>query len=172
MLRKIYKVGVLLVFLIIPFLIISTVISASALEKTSIEFKLFRKAGVKIPIRDFEREESNILKFEIYKNDVSTKDYIWSSIWGKDFGYFMDGANLENKNKECPFVGEETKLPGSKIENIGDGKHLVTMVLPPEVIDSIITNKCAVSPKPRKSPKVDKIQQPEKTTEELFPIVR
>ena len=170
MLREVYKSLVILVIITpMPF---ANGIGVTAQEGASVEYKKFKKAGVKIPIRDYEREESNMLKFEINKKDVSITDYIWSIIWGKDFGYYMEGANLEDKNKVCPFVGEETKLPGSKIESIGNGIHRVTMVLPPDVIDSIITNRCAVSPKPRKSPKVGEIKKPEKTSKELFPTVQ
>lgn len=170
MLREVYKSLVILVIIAASQLVNG--IGVAAQEEASVEYKKFKKVGVTIPIRNYEREESNMLIIEINKKDVSIINYIWSSIWGKDFGYYMEGANLEDKNKVCPFVGEETKLPGSKIESIGNGKHRVTMVLPPDVIDSIITNRCAISPKPRKSPKVSEIKKPEKTSRELFPTVQ
>ena len=161
-------------FLICLFTVLTpfiTDISASEQNETDIEYKLFKKAGVKIPIRDLSIDE-NVVVFEIYRKDISLKDYIWSSIWSKDFGYYMLDADMKSKDKECPFISKKDKLPGSKIEDIGNGKHKVTLVLYQDVIDAVIQNKCAVSPKPKKSPKLSDVVETEKETKELFPTIR
>ena len=76
------------------------------------------------------------------------------------------------KTKNALLSVKKNKLPGSKIEDIGDGKHKVTLVLHQGVIDAVLQNKCAVSPKPKKSPKLSDVVETEKETKELFPTIR
>ena len=140
---------------------------------SSINYKPLKRTGVKILIRDYERKDDNTFEFELYREDVSIKDYIWSVIWRKNFGFYMEGVDLTNKDLNCPYVGEDEKLPGSDIKDIGSGKHHVTLVLPPTLIDAIIENRCAVSPKPRKAPDANKnkVKKSSKSINTLFPTI-
>jgi hypothetical protein len=166
-------------FLVVPGLIllsynlVSISNATKAKAEISIDYRPLKKSGVKIPINEYKRKDNKTLKFNINRKDISIKDYIWSWLWRKKFGFYMNGVNPRNKNKKCPYITDKEKLPGSKIEKIGDGKHLVTLVVPPHLIDAIIENRCAVSPKPRKAPdpgdRSDK--KSKKPAAKLFPTV-
>ena len=80
------------------------------------------------------------------------KDYIWSIIWGKNFGFYLDVVNPKYRNLNCPYIGEKEQLPCSDIKEITSERHKITLVLDQELIDAIIENRCAVSPKPRRAP--------------------
>lgn len=137
---------------------------------SSIDYMLLKKSGVKILIREYDIKSDNTFEFDLYREDVSIKDYVWSLIWGKNFGFYMDGVNPNNKDIKCPYVGEDEKRPGSDIKDIGNGKHHVTLVLPPPLIDAIIKNRCAVSPKPRKAPDTDS-KKKEGSSQTVFPAI-
>jgi len=137
---------------------------------SSINYKPLKKTGVKILIRDYEIKNDNTFEFELYREDVSIMDYIWSVIWGKNFGFYMEGVDPTNKDLNCPYVGEDEKLPGSDIKDIGSGKHHVILVLSPPLIDAIIEYRCAVSPKPRKAPDY-KANKTKKSNSTLFPTI-
>jgi hypothetical protein len=51
-----------------------------------------------------------------------------------------------------PYIGEEEQLPGSDIKEVSSEMHQVTLVLNQELIEAIVENRCAVSPKPRRTP--------------------
>jgi len=140
---------------------------------STINYKSLKKTGVKILIRDYKRKNDNTFEFELYRGDVSIKDYIWSVIWGKNFGFYMDGVDPKDQNVHCPYLGENEKRPGSDIKEISSGKHHVTLVLPPPLIDAIIENRCAVSPKPRKAPDANKnkVKKSSKSNTTLFPSI-
>ncbi len=140
---------------------------------SAINYKPIKKTGVKILIRDYEIKNDDTFEFELYKRDVSIKDYIWSVIWGKEFGFYLKEVDPSDKNKLCPYVGEEDKRSGSEIKSIGNGKHQVTLVLTPPLIDAILENGCAVSPKPRKAPDANenKVKKSSKSNTTLFPTI-
>ena len=140
--------------IVIMLLLISVHFSndTNAQTRPSIEYRSLKHAGVKIPIRDYVIQDDNKLEFDIYREDISLIDYVWSWLWGKNFGYYMTGVDPKNKSLQCPFIGEKQKLPGSKIQKVGDGKYHVRLILSRPLIAAVIANQCAVSPKPRKAP--------------------
>lgn len=171
MLKRIKK-G-LLVLVLIEVIGITFCFNTIAQTKSLIEYQPLKKAGVKIPIREFNIKDGNTLEFDLYKRDVSIKDYIWSWLWGKDFGYYMNGIDPDNMTVQCPYVGEKQKHRGSSIREIGDGKYHVVLVLSESLITAIIENQCAVSPRPRKAPDANKSRYNDhgKADALLFPTI-
>ena len=172
--QKISLWNLFLVLLILSsYIFIGISIAANVKTDISIEYRPLKKSGVKIPIREYERKDANTLEFKINRDDISIKDYIWSWLWGKKFGFYMDGINPRNDSQKCPYITDNLRLPGSKIEKIEAQKHQVTLVVVPQLVDAIIKNRCAISPKPRKAPnpndKTDKKNS--KKTKKLFPTV-
>lgn len=166
------KANIIPVFILVTSFVfaLNYIFPDDVLSSSSIDYKPLNKSGVKILIREYQRRNDDTFEFDIYRKDISIKDYIWSLIWGKNFGFYMEGINTGNKNLLCPYVGEDDKRSGSEIKDIGNGKHHVTLVLPPTLIDAIISNRCAVSPKPRKAPKV-KSKPEDESKKALFPTV-
>jgi hypothetical protein len=143
-----------------------------AQTKSLIEYQLLKSAGVKIPIREFNIKDGDTLEFDLYKKDISIKDYIWSWLWGKNFGYYMNGVDPDNVTIKCPYVGEKQKHRGSSIRKIEDGKYHVILVLSQSLITAIVENQCAISPRPRKAPNANSNKSGRgKTDGLLFPTI-
>jgi hypothetical protein len=172
---KLIKKCILVLILIEAAIIgVSFCLNTIALTKPLIEYRSLKNAGVKIPIRDYVVRDDDKLEFDIYKDDISIVDYIWSWLWGKNFGYYMNGVDPWEKTVQCPYVGEKQKLPGSSIRKVGDGKYHVTLVLSQTLISAIIEKQCAVSPRPRKAPSADnnsRHKEYSKTSNTLFPTI-
>ena len=171
---KLFKKCILILILIETAIIgVSFCLNTIAQTQPLIEYRSLKNAGVKIPIRDYNLRDDK-LEFDIYKDDISVVNYIWSWLWGKNFGYYMNGVDPKKKSLQCPYVGEKQKLPGSSIRKVGDGKYHVTLVLSQTLISAIIEKQCAVSPRPRKAPSAEnnsRYKENSKTNNTLFPTI-
>jgi len=138
--------------------------------ESKINYKPLKNTGVKILIRGYRLKDENKFEFDLHKEDISMKDYVWSIIWGKNFGYYLDGVNPKNKNLNCPYISEEEQLPGSDIKEISSEMHQVTLVLNQELIEAIVLNRCAVSPKPRRAPDYER-NNSTPSSHSIFPTI-
>lgn len=149
--------------------------NTTAQTKPTIEFHPLNKAGVKIPVRNYEIINGDTLEFDLYREDISFMDYVWSWLWGKNFGFYMSGLDTSDTDIKCPYIEEKQKQAGSAIQKIGDGKYHVKLVLSKYIVDAIIENQCAVSPRPRKAPDAGDNYQRYKhkgeTSDVLFPTI-
>ena len=170
MVKKYKNISIELIFFMTCLLWFSTELPSIAEIESPINYRPLKKTGVKILIEEFEVTNDNTFEFELSREDVSTKDYIWSVLWKKDFGFYLTGVDPMDKEISCPYVGEEEKQSGSDIKEIADGRHHITLVLTRQLIDAIIENGCAVSPKPRKTPKAAKNTQ-KVSKDNIFTVV-
>lgn len=113
----------------------------------SIRHEKLKNAGVLIPITNPQRLPDGNIQFEVHAKNVSKRDYMWSKLWGKDFGYYVEGTGTDG-DRACPYFEARDKT-SFRSEPLEDSQHLrFTLGMAGSLIDELVESQCALSPPP------------------------
>ena len=123
------------------------VMEPAANSQNNVRHERLKKAGVLIPISNPQRLPDGKLQFDVYAQGINKWDYVWSKMWNKDFGYYLEGTS-KDKNRDCPYFEKRDKTY-FRNDTIKDMSHYkVTLGMQENLVNEMIAAQCAISPKP------------------------
>lgn len=105
------------------------------------------KTGVLIPITNPRKLNNGHLQFDVHATGINKLHYAWSKLWGKDFGYYLEGTSTD-ENRQCPYFKKQDMTYFDKETVEALSHYRITLGLPKHMLNDLTEAECAISRDP------------------------